>query len=452
MLAGTFSYGKRCLVRMLGLGVVLLIPACGKVMPTQSDTTSSGSPVASSDSGGGGFIMRAGLFTPEPTAATQDIMAKAEDMYRQERFSEARREFRSIATSTLNPPLIAEKARYYEAECLRNERDYSTAVSTYHRLLQDFPAGVYREQCCSRMFDIANYWLDDTRAEMDAVQEKAEGKRWFIMPAVLTFDPTKPTFDVEGHALKTLEIVHYSDITGPNADKALWLAGYVHFYRGSFREADHYLSQLIEHHKESKLRPQAIELAIMAKNNSTGGSWYDGRKSDEARRLIHQAQSNVPELVAARGDFLDRQLYAINFQQAEKTFNTADFYRRTKHPGSAYFYYDLVRRQYPGTTQAHEAGLRMQELRLELIEAQANGEPGLMPNGWFEQARRGWLEMTGNPQPVVQPVPVPPEPIVEGMAPTPNVLPSPTRTLPTPGPVLSPAPELRSVPKDELPR
>jgi hypothetical protein len=39
-----------------------------------------------------------------------------------------------------------------------------------------------------------------------------------------------------------------------------------------------------------------------------------------------------------------------NAQAAEKDFQIAEFYRRTGHPGSAHFYYDLVIRGYPETT------------------------------------------------------------------------------------------------------
>ena len=68
--------------------------------------------------------------------------------------------------------------------------------------------------------------------------------------------------------------------------------------------------------------------------------------------------------------FMDRdQLYlfnvaaekAIGMQQAEKDFQVAEFYRRTGHPGSARFYYELVCRRYPGTTFAEKAAKHLLE-------------------------------------------------------------------------------------------
>jgi hypothetical protein len=59
-------------------------------------------------------------------------------------------------------------------------------------------------------------------------------------------------------------------------------------------------------------------------------------------------------------------------QQAEKDFRTAEFYRRTKHPGSAYFYYEIVRRRYPGTPLADKATERMKELEAQHEKEEAN--------------------------------------------------------------------------------
>jgi RNA polymerase sigma factor (sigma-70 family) len=46
-----------------------------------------------------------------------------------------------------------------------------------------------------------------------------------------------------------------------------------------------------------------------------------------------------------------------------KDFQTAEFFRRTDHPAAAWFYYDLVRRRYPGTDLAARAADRQRELQ-----------------------------------------------------------------------------------------
>ncbi len=306
----------------------------------------------------------------EPEVAAD--VAGADHYYQQEEFGNARTLYHRLAEDESNPTWLAEKARFYEAECYRLQEQYPRAMEAYNRMLMDFPAGAYREPAIGHMYNIANYWLDVTRKEMAQREEVQAGERSFVMPVAFHFDKTKPFLDVEGNALKYLEEVIFHDPMGPYADKALWLCGYVNFYRGNYTEADFFLSQLVEHHPESKLRPKAIELAIMAKNNSTGGPAYDGRKSSEALQLALSAQTNCPEL-ATRGDFLTRQIAAINIQQAEKDFQTAAFYERRRNPASAYFYYEIIRRRYPGTPFAEKAGQRMQALREHARRKQKHG-------------------------------------------------------------------------------
>jgi beta-lactamase regulating signal transducer with metallopeptidase domain len=49
--------------------------------------------------------------------------------------------------------------------------------------------------------------------------------------------------------------------------------------------------------------------------------------------------------------------------QAEKDYDIASYYDRTGHPGSAYFYYEIVLRRHPGSAFADKAAQRMRELK-----------------------------------------------------------------------------------------
>ncbi len=297
----------------------------------------------------------------DPRAAEK--MADAERRLEAGEYSAARGVFHDIANNSLNPALMAEKARFLEAECYRQAQKYPDAVDTYHRMLKEHPTGAYREQACQEMFKIADYWLDDTRTEIQAEQD-GENMFQHRMKKFFTYDKTKPTLDREGRAMQALENVHVNDIAGPTADKALFWCGFVNFYRGNYIEADHYFSTLIEFHKDSPLRPKATELAIISKNNSTGGSVYDGQKAAEALQLVNHAEAAMPEFNdPERRDFLTRQKLAVRAQQAEKDFKTAEYHEQTKHPGSAYFCYELVRRRYPGTKYSDLATERMEAIR-----------------------------------------------------------------------------------------
>jgi outer membrane protein assembly factor BamD (BamD/ComL family) len=317
----------------------------------------------------------------EGTAAAE--LAGAQVLYRDGNFSEAEKIFHHVADNTKNPPPIAEEARYYEAECLRRQAHYPKAADTYNKMLTDFPSGAYREQAVQRMYEIANYWLDDTRKEMEEFKEQREGKRWVVWPDFVHFEKTKPLLDEEGRALEKLEQVRYNDMTGPLADKSLFLAGSVKFYRKEYKEADFLYSQLVEMHPNSPYVHQALELAIISKQLSTGGPAYDGRKVAEARRLVDTALRSYPDFANKKGEFLNHQLFSITMQQAAKDYEVAEFYRRTGHPCSAYFYYEIVRRRYPGTVYFNLAEHQIEKLRDKLEKTQQGQTPstGLFGGG-----------------------------------------------------------------------
>src|SRR5262249_15906039 len=137
---------------------------------------------------------------------------------------------------------------------------------------------------------------EDTRKAMEANDDKKAGKTMFVWTPIAHFEKTKPLIDEEGRAIEALEHVRLNDMTGPLADKALFLCGTVKFWREDYREADYYFTQLTEMYPNSKLAPRAVELGIIAKQMSTGGADYDGRKVVEARKLINTALQNYPSL------------------------------------------------------------------------------------------------------------------------------------------------------------
>jgi outer membrane protein assembly factor BamD (BamD/ComL family) len=299
-------------------------------------------------------------------------LAGGHELFRRDEYDQAAKVFKHLANNTKNSAQLAEEARFFEAECYRRQSSYPKAVDTYIKLLNDFPTGAYREQAMQHIYDIANYWLDDTRHEMREQREKREGKRWVVWPHFIQLDRSKPIFDEEGRALDALEQVRYNDMVGPLADKALFLIGSVHFFNENYKEADHYFSQLVEMHPNSVFASQAVELGIISKHMSTGGPDYDSRKVAEARILVQKALNNYKDLAEQKNEFLTRQLVSITYQQAEKDYRIAEFYRRDGHLPSAYFYYEIVRRRYPGTKFADMATDRMNEVKAKL---EAKGVP-----------------------------------------------------------------------------
>ncbi|HKI31724.1 MAG TPA: tetratricopeptide repeat protein [Gemmataceae bacterium] len=324
-----------------------------------------------------------GQGVPSPAETNPDLIA-AKEVVRQGDYAAAEKLFHKIAEKAKDEPVVAEDARFNEAECLRMQGLYPKAADTYIRLLNEHGNGLHREQAVEHLFNIANYWLDDTRREMNAAKEKHAGKGWFGSGHFFHWDKSKPFLDEEGRAVEALEHVRYNDINGPLADKALFMIGTVKFFDEDYREADYQFTQIVEKHKSSPLYPRAAEMAIISKALSTGGSDYDGRKVAEARAMVPIAlagykaiESKEPQLCKEKSEFLQRQLAGITLQQAEKDYKTADFFRRTGRPESAFFLFEIVRRRYPGTKYADLATEQMHKLR-EKVEKE-NGTKLAVP-------------------------------------------------------------------------
>jgi tetratricopeptide (TPR) repeat protein len=290
-------------------------------------------------------------------------LAEAEELFAQENYVEAQSRYGNLADNTYNAAQLCEKARFREAECCRMQKHLPRAVETYNKYLQDFPGGVYSKTCAERMFAIAELWLKDTLGEIEA-DEKS--KSFVKMPQLPNpFDTTRPTLDGEGVLVKTMENIA---IGAPNADcaeKAMFWAGYLHYIRGRYEDSDHHFSTLVEMYKDSPLRQEAARLAIDSKNRSTGGAPYDVQKSNEALQLVNNLEATEPQfrVNGEKSEWITKQKLGIRESQAEKDFETAEYYRRTNRFGSAYFYYELVKRSYPGTKHSDLATSRIDEMK-----------------------------------------------------------------------------------------
>ena len=302
----------------------------------------------------------------DAAGARADLRQAEEDLYNAQRmfswlYSQAER---------IKDTELAEASLFWQAEALYARGEWPDARRMYRKLLTEFPSSQYRAEAVKRQFDIANFWLQATRDEMAALDTPDAEAGWFRLPELDKRKPYYGLFGVEEQAIGTCQDIYVQDPTGPLGPQALFLAGGVNFYRERYQAADDYYSALVRDFPRSDLAPHALELAIQAKVNVTGGPEYDGRKLAEARELVDTALRQYPQL-QEKQDFLQRTLWSINEQQAEKDFGIAEFYRRTNHPGAAYFYYELVRRRYHGTEWARKAEERLLELR-DKVEQEVN--------------------------------------------------------------------------------
>lgn len=294
-------------------------------------------------------------------------LKQAHELYDAGEYKKAGKIFKELADNHGNSRTLAGEAQWFQAECRRHRGRFPDAVDSYHRYLMEFYDGPYKAQACEWIYKIGEFWLDDFRQEMAARQNESGMLHWRPSWPNPT-DTMRPLLLQESRALEALQMVSMYDGQGPLADKALYWCGIVNFIRGNFEQADSFFTQLKDMHPHSPLRPQAFIYGIQAKNNATGGAMYDGRKCAEALHMIQLAEASIPEMSRdpQMAEMLAKSKFAIRYQQAEKDFITAEWYERTGHPGSAYFYYELTRRRYANTRYAEIAAERMARIKSEM--------------------------------------------------------------------------------------
>ncbi|HYV36821.1 MAG TPA: hypothetical protein VE988_14025 [Gemmataceae bacterium] len=331
----------------------------------------------------------------------------ARRMFRDKEYAKAEPIFEHIADNKKNTPQILEAARYYQAMCLYNQGKYPGASERFIQLLNTFPSATHGQEAREHLFNIANYWLDETRDQMEQAKNVKDGKAWITMPIMpVHWETSKPLLDIEGHALRLLDAVYMTNPMSAGdpsmlGEKALFYMGSVKFYREDYRDADHYFFQLVQNYKNGKFAPKALQLSIICKEICQGGAPYDARRLQEARDLIERARTAYPELQKTQGQWLDKQAVDIHNLQAEKDYEIARQFERTGHPGSAHFYYELVRRRYPGTTFAEKAEKKVIELRGLAEKEGAVAQPA-------PQSGQTTPEMGPLPRPLTPGQPMPP--------------------------------------------
>jgi RNA polymerase sigma factor (sigma-70 family) len=175
------------------------------------------------------------------------------------------------------------------------------------------------------------------------------------------------------------ELVMTAPLPSP-AEQALFFSASTNFLLSHYGEAKRECARFVRSYPESALADSAIQLGLIATRLADRGEDDVSRQMAKAKAIINAAlngqAAEIKQPVEA-GQFADAVL-----AQAEKDFRLAEFYRRTGHPGSAFFYYEIVRRRYPGTEYAEKAAERLESLRSKTQTQQTPGtqvEAGTAP-------------------------------------------------------------------------
>jgi TolA-binding protein len=194
---------------------------------------------------------------------------------------------------------------FSEAEAARRQGSYRRAAALYQQVISEFPAGGFGQKANQHLFDIANYWLDDTRAAVLTEENLTGARRVLFKAAYRTFHGL--LLPNEALALRTLEQVYANDPKGPNAVRALFYLGSASYLKEDFSRAAPFFDKLHRAHPESAEAPRALEMAIICKLVTLDRAKVEREKLAEVRRLLEVMRQDYPNHTASKADFLSQQ-------------------------------------------------------------------------------------------------------------------------------------------------
>jgi tetratricopeptide (TPR) repeat protein len=241
-------------------------------------------------------------------------MGEARDLFRRGKYEEAAKRFHQYENELKYPVAVSQECFFGEAECYRLLKEYPRAADVYSELLKRFSETLYREQVLQHLFEIAFYWLEDTKAEMKAAAEAGEGKRPPMTLKVPQRDKSKPTFGQERRALGLLAEVRAADRNGPLAERCLFAVAAVKFFRHEYGAAGRLYEELVDGHPSSALAYPALKYAVLAKGQARGSL----DRHEEVRKLVERARREYPAQAEADAEFFQRQLNTIEAEEKKE--------------------------------------------------------------------------------------------------------------------------------------
>lgn len=244
--------------------------------------------------------------------------------------------------------------RYYEGVFLLGEthfelRDFWKAATQYTTVAEN-TSGELFQSANQRCVDVARAFLSGQKRIV-----------WRILRL--------PAYD-EG--VELLDRV-WERVPGSRlGELALKLKADFYFNRGDVDLAQDEYANLAQQYPSGRYVQFAMLRTAVAAEAAFPGIRFDDRPLVEAEERYRQLQATFPGYAEREG--VGQRLEGIRQQRAEKDYDIARWYERTRQPAAAEFYYRRILQDWPGTLAAAEARSRLRALGVRLEERNENAE------------------------------------------------------------------------------
>jgi outer membrane protein assembly factor BamD (BamD/ComL family) len=216
-----------------------------------------------------------------------------------------------------------DQALFFKGQALFERKLYYQAFEAYDEMLDGYGGSSLFEAAINQEVEIARRFLAG-----------AKRKVWGFIPS-----------SARTEGLEILDRVVERWPGSELAARALTMQAEHYYHRGRFIEAQSTYQVLVEHYSKSNYYPDALLRNAEATQAQYEGPLYDSGCLTDALIRYEHYQARFP--IEAQELGIRQRMERINWQQAQKHYKIADYYRRTHRSEAAQFYGDYIRQQWP---------------------------------------------------------------------------------------------------------
>lgn len=279
-------------------------------------------------------------------ALAKSLFKEGEALYAKKEYLAAAAKFKKAASRWKDSPL-EEDALFYLGECYFFGDKYPQAQDTFGELLKKYDNSRYLDTVSARQFAIGRFWE----------KYHSQEPHWPVTPNLT--DKTRPLFDTFGNAMKSYELIHMYDPTGPLADDSVMAYANARFLQGRYEDAAYEYDKLRRNYPKSPHQMKAHVLGLRAQMEVYQGTHYDDQPLQSAKRIADDTLSQFGRELGTEYDYVLKERNRINEERARRDFMMAEYYEKRGYYGAAKVYYQLLMKEFPNTEASRVAQERL---------------------------------------------------------------------------------------------
>ncbi len=226
---------------------------------------------------------------------------------------------------------VMDRALYLKAQAQFDRKLYYQSFEVYEEMLDGWGASRLFESALQQQMEIARRFLAG-----------AKRKIWGFIPA-----------SARTEGLEILDRVVERWPGSELAAQALMMQADYYYGRGRFIEAQATYQIVVENYTKSGYYEKALLRNAESTHAQYRGPLYDSGCLTEARLRYEQYRARFPARARELG--IESRIVRIRWEESEKHYEIADFYRRTHRQEAAHYYADYIEGHWPETEWAGEA-------------------------------------------------------------------------------------------------